>query len=197
MFVFEMFKPFLDCDYMAAECAGESVCVCVCVCVRAFVSLRAFVRWCVFPREVIFSPVMNPDGENLFLYPLLLLSSSPSGSDSGVRLCFFIGSVVYGGNDLLCLGRLEAASSSSPPPFPSPWFSLSLSLSLSLHVHCLALNLLSLSVSVCGVTVKLIQQTRPMMALKTRPSAALTGDLKGTIQLLEYIYVLHITPVYY
>lgn len=96
---------------------------------RVFVSLRACVRWCVFPREVIFSPVMNPDGENLFLYPLLLLSSSPSGSDSGVRLCFFIGSVVYGGNDLLCLGRLEAALSSSPPPFPSPCLALSLSLS--------------------------------------------------------------------
>lgn len=33
---------------------------------------------------------MNPDGENLFLYPLLLLSSSPSGSDSGVRLRFLL-----------------------------------------------------------------------------------------------------------
>lgn len=67
-------QAFLDCDYMAAEC------VWVCV----------YVYSCVFPREVIFSPVMNPDGENLFLYPLLLLFSSPSGSDSGVRLCFLL-----------------------------------------------------------------------------------------------------------
>lgn len=38
MFVFEMFKPFLDCDYMAAECAGERVCACVCLCL----SVRAY-----------------------------------------------------------------------------------------------------------------------------------------------------------
>lgn len=49
-----------------------------------------YIYLCVFPREVIFSPVMNPDGENLFLYPLLLLFSSPSASDSGVRLCFLL-----------------------------------------------------------------------------------------------------------
>lgn len=117
------------------------MCICVFPCIYTL----------VFPREVIFSPVMNPDGENLFLYPLLLLSSSsPSGSDSGVRLCFFIGSVVYGGNDLLSLGCLEAASSSSPTPFPSSRFPLS----LCLYVYCQAPNLLSLSSSVCGLNCK-------------------------------------------
>lgn len=73
MFVFEMFKPFL---IVIIWLQNASECVCT------------FPR--VFPREVIFSPVMNPDGENLFLYPLLLLFSSPSASDSGVRLCFLL-----------------------------------------------------------------------------------------------------------
>lgn len=62
-------QAFLDCDYMAAEW----------VCTFFFfvcVSPHMYSR--VFPREVIFSPVMNPDGENLFLYPLLLLSSTRS-----------------------------------------------------------------------------------------------------------------------
>lgn len=63
-----------------------SVCVHVRVCVFVFLCLYS----CVFPREVIFSSVMNPDGENLFPYPLLLFSSSPSGSDSRVRLCFLL-----------------------------------------------------------------------------------------------------------
>ena len=84
MFVFENVRAFLDCDYMAAWCACARVRVCF---LRLF-SVRTPV--CVFPREVIFSSVMNPDGENLFLYPLLLLSSSPSGSDSRVRLCFLL-----------------------------------------------------------------------------------------------------------
>lgn len=43
----------------------------------------------------------------------------------------------------------------------------SLLLSLPLHVHRRALHLLSLSVSVRGITVKLIQQTKPIMALKS------------------------------
>lgn len=141
-------RAFLDCDYIAAEC----VCVCVCVTLRIY--------WRVFPREVIFSPVMNPDGENLFLYPLLLLSSSPSGSDSGVRLCFLLA--------LWFMVVMIYCFWAAWRQLQVPLLLLSLLLaSLSLHVYSQALHLLSLSVSVCGVTVKLIEHTRPIMALKT------------------------------
>lgn len=80
--------------------------------------------------KLFFPSVMNPDGENVFRYPPFLPFCLPppcspipwpdpaSGSESRAgRGCafffFFIGSVVYGGNDLVCRGRSEAASSSS------------------------------------------------------------------------------------
>lgn len=55
---------------------------------------------CVYFRwKLFFSRVMNPDGENLFLYPLLPTPRPPS-SDSGVRLSillalWFIVAMIY------------------------------------------------------------------------------------------------------
>ena len=76
MFVFEMFKPFLDCDYMAAECAGESVCVCVCVRARVCVSPCVRTLVCVSAGSYFFSCNESRWGESVSVppAPALLLS---------------------------------------------------------------------------------------------------------------------------
>lgn len=141
-----------------------------------------------FLGKLFFPPVMNPDGENLFLHPYPPTSHVTSLPLPSLWLwqwgeaVLFIGSVVYGGNDLLSLGRLEAASSSSPP-FSSPCSPFY----VSLQVYCQVLNLLSLSVSVWGTTVKRMQHNQSCNAFKNW-SWWCTCGLKS---LLEIILELH------
>lgn len=121
MFVFEMFGPSLIMRL-------RHVCLCL------------FVH--VLTRSYFFSPVMNPDGKNLFPYLLILFPSSPSGSDSGVRLCFllalwFMAVMIY------CLGELGSC------------FKF-----VSSSVFCL-----SLPSTLCGTAVELLQNTVPIMVL--------------------------------
>lgn len=84
-----------------------------------------------FPRKLFLSPVMNPDGGEPVSIPrappiLLLAFWLWQWGEAGL----FIGSALYGSNDLLSLGGSKAASSSSPPRFP-PVLSFSCCLLLS------------------------------------------------------------------
>lgn len=109
---------------------------------------------------------MNPDGENLCLYPLLLFHSSPSGSDSGVRLCFllalwFMVVMIYCG--LAARRQLGFLSSVS--------LLLSLSFCVSIAMHL----------------IKTDTAYQARNGIKNCPS--LTCDLRGIMQLLEHIYL--------
>lgn len=113
----------LDYDYIATEC------VWVCAHIPYL---------CVFPREVIFSSCNESRwGESVSIppvtSPLPLLSLWLWQWGEAV---LFIGSVVYGGNDLLSLSRLEADSSSSPPCFLPLLFFFFLYKSIAKYLIC-------------------------------------------------------------
>lgn len=121
---------------------------------------------------------MNPDGENLFLYPLLLLSSSPSGSDSGVRLCFLLALWFM----VVMIYCVQAAWRQLQVPLllllPSPRFPLTLCMQ--------ALNLLSLCFCL-WYNCKTDTAYQAHIGLKNWPSVSFTCDMRDTMHLLVVI----------